>query len=69
MEERMDRTAKTSTSLAHRTVRWCTGQCPVPQAGSVVNWSLSEIGGATWLKITGLFGGAPDCSVVHRTVR
>jgi hypothetical protein len=25
---------KTSSILAHRTVRWCTGQCPVPQAGS-----------------------------------
>ena len=26
-------TAKTQRSLAHRTVRWCTGQCPVRQAG------------------------------------
>jgi hypothetical protein len=59
----MARTAKTSTSLAHRTVRWCTGQCPVPQAGSAANWPLSRIGGATWLKITGLSGGAPDCPV------
>jgi hypothetical protein len=25
-------TAKTQLSLAHRTVRWCTGQCPVRQA-------------------------------------
>jgi hypothetical protein len=24
---------------------------------------------ATWLKFTGLSGGAPDCTVVHRTVR
>jgi hypothetical protein len=56
MEERMARTAKTSTSLAHRTVRWCTGQCPVPQASSAVNWPLSGIGGVTWLKITGLSG-------------
>jgi hypothetical protein len=27
------------------------------------NWLLSGIGGATWLKITGLSGGAPDCPV------
>jgi hypothetical protein len=47
---------KTSTSLAHRTVRWCTGQCPVPQAGSAVNWPLSGIGRVTWLKFTGLSG-------------
>ena len=33
-----------------------TPDCPVPQAGLVVNWSLSGIGGATWLKITGLSG-------------
>jgi hypothetical protein len=52
----MARTAKTSTSLAHRTVRWCTGQCPMPQAGSAANRPLSKIGGATWLKITGLSG-------------
>jgi hypothetical protein len=25
-------TTKTQLSLAHRTVRWCTGQCPVRQA-------------------------------------
>jgi hypothetical protein len=25
--------AKTQLGLAHRTVRWCTGQCPVRQAG------------------------------------
>jgi hypothetical protein len=28
---------------------------------SALDWPLSRIGGATWLKITGLFGGAPDC--------
>ena len=27
------------------------------------NWPLSGIGGVTWLKITGLSGGAPDCPV------
>jgi hypothetical protein len=59
----MAKQAKTSTSLAHRTVRWCTGHCPVPQAGSAVNRPLSGIGEATWLKNTGLSGGAPDCPV------
>jgi hypothetical protein len=30
----MARAAKTLLSVEHRTVRWCTGQCPVRQAGS-----------------------------------
>jgi hypothetical protein len=34
----------------------------VPQAGSAANWPLSGIGGATWLKIIGLSGGAPKLS-------
>jgi hypothetical protein len=46
-----------------RTVRWCTGQCRVPQTSSAANWPLSGIGGATWLKITGLSGGALDFPV------
>jgi hypothetical protein len=33
----------------------------VPQVGSAANRPLSGIGGATWLKITGLYGGAPKC--------
>jgi hypothetical protein len=40
-----------------------TPDCPVPQAGSAANWPFSGIGGATWLKITRLSGGAPDCPV------
>jgi hypothetical protein len=28
----------------------------VPQTDPTVNWPLSEIGGATWLKIIGLSG-------------
>jgi hypothetical protein len=59
----MTRCSQTYCSLAHRTVQWCTGQCPVPQAGPTTNWPLSEIGRATRLKITGLSGGAPDCPV------
>jgi hypothetical protein len=57
------KSAKPAQSVVHRTVRWCTGQCLVPQAGSTANWSLSGIGEATWLKITKLSGGAPDCPV------
>jgi hypothetical protein len=40
-----------------------TPDCLVPQAGSAANWPLSGIGRATWLKNTGLSGGAPDCQV------
>jgi hypothetical protein len=40
-----------------------TPDCLVPQAGSAANWPLSRIGGATWLKIIGLSGGAPYCPV------
>jgi hypothetical protein len=35
----------------------------VPQAGLAANWPLSGIGGAMWVKIAGLSGGAPDCPV------
>jgi hypothetical protein len=35
----------------------------VPQSGSTANMTLSGIGGATWLKFTGLSGCAPDCPV------
>jgi hypothetical protein len=33
-ENALARAAKTLLSLEHQTVRWCTGQCPVRQAGS-----------------------------------
>jgi hypothetical protein len=46
-----------------------TPDCPVPQAGSAANWPLSGIGGATWLKITRLSGGAPDCPVSLQRLR
>jgi hypothetical protein len=48
-------TAKTSSSL-HRTVSGALG-C------STVNWVLSGIGRAMWLKFTDLSGGAQDCPV------
>jgi hypothetical protein len=35
----------------------------VPQDGSAANRPLSRIGGAMWLKFTGLSSGAPDCPV------
>ena len=58
---------KTQLSLAHRTIRWCTGQCSVRQAGV---WSTShsqEFVGGVRLKFTGLSGGAPDCPVSQRS--
>jgi hypothetical protein len=52
------KSAKPAQSVVHRTVRWCTGQYPVPQAGPAANWLLSRIDRATWLKITELSGGS-----------
>jgi hypothetical protein len=34
LEKRWPCSAKASSAWVHRTVRWCTGQCPVCQAGS-----------------------------------
>jgi hypothetical protein len=45
----------------HRTVRWCTGQCPVRQAGS---GELAALG--TSMAVYGY--KSLDCPVVHRTV-
>jgi hypothetical protein len=56
------RAAKTLLSLEHRTVRWCTGQCPVRQAGSGKQAALGTS--------TAVYGyNSPDCPVVHRIVR
>jgi hypothetical protein len=54
--------AKTQLSLVHRTVRWCTGQCPVRQAG--LRWK-----GRSREKSAAYGYNSPDCPVVHRTVR
>jgi hypothetical protein len=52
-------TANCSSVWVHRTVRWCTGQCPVRQAGS------SEL--ATLGNSSAAYGyNSPDCPVVHR---
>jgi hypothetical protein len=54
--------AKTQLGLAHRTVRGCTGQCPVRQA------SFGEL--VTLGKASVAYDyNSPDCQVVHRTVR
>jgi hypothetical protein len=54
-------TAKTQLGLAHRTIRWCTGQCPVRQAG------LRRTGHSRETLATYDYN-SPDCPVVHRTV-
>jgi hypothetical protein len=55
-------TAKTQLSLAHRTVRWCTGQCLVRQAEL---WWTSH----SRESLVAYDYNSPDCPVVHRTVR
>jgi hypothetical protein len=55
-------TAKTQLSLAHRTVRWCIGQCPVRQAE--LRWT-----GCSRKNLAAYDYNSPDCPVVHRTVR
>jgi hypothetical protein len=48
--------------MVHRTVRWCTGQCPVRQAASGEQAALGTS--------TTVYGyNSPDCPVVHLTVR
>jgi hypothetical protein len=55
-------------------VRPCTPDCPVVHrtlsgapCWSSVNWPLSGFNGGVRLKITGLSGGAPDCSVSQQS--
>jgi hypothetical protein len=48
--------AKASSVWVHRTVRWCTGQCPVRQAGSVELAALGK-------KLTAYGYNSPDCPV------
>jgi hypothetical protein len=49
-------TAKTQLGLAHRTVRWCTGQCSVRQADSARSGRSREFADGVRLKFTGLSG-------------
>jgi hypothetical protein len=58
----------------HRTVRWCTGQCPVVHqtVSGAPGWHLRtccsrDFVGGVRLKITGLSGGAPDCPVSQQS--
>jgi hypothetical protein len=52
----MARAAKVCPVWVHRTVRWCTGQCPVRQAG------LSKV--AALGTSTAVYGyNSPDCPV------
>jgi hypothetical protein len=54
----MARAAKVCSVWVHRTVRWCTGQCPVRQAGSREKAALGTS--------TAVYGyNSPDCSVGH----
>jgi hypothetical protein len=52
-------TAKTQLSLAHRTVRWCTGQCPVRQAE--LRWTSHSRE-----CLVAYDYNSPDCPVVHQ---
>jgi hypothetical protein len=70
-------TAKTQLSLAHRTVRWCTGQCPMVHRtvsygapDSVRCARLNSGEQAALGRSLATYGhNSPDCPVVHRTVR
>jgi hypothetical protein len=52
--------AKVSSVWVHRTVRWCTGQCPVCQAGS---GELAALG----KELTAYDYNSPDCPVSQRS--
>jgi hypothetical protein len=47
-------------------VRWCTGQCPVRQAGVLSTGRSREFNDGVWLQFAGLSGGAPECTVSQR---
>jgi hypothetical protein len=55
LEKELAMCSKLQLGLAHRTAWWCTGQCPVRQAG-VRKLALSGLDGGVRLKITGLSG-------------
>jgi hypothetical protein len=56
LEQRWLNSAKVSAVWVHRTVRWCTGQCPVRQAGSS---ELVALGNSS-----ATYGyNSPDCPV------
>jgi hypothetical protein len=59
-------TANCCSVWVHRTVRWCTRQCPVRQTGLRRTGRSREKFNGVRLKFTGLSGGAPDCPVSQR---
>jgi hypothetical protein len=56
LEKRWLSSAKVSAVWVHRTVRWCTGPCPVRQAGS---GELAALG----KELTAYGYNSPDCPV------
>jgi hypothetical protein len=54
--------AKDNSVWVHRTVRWCTGQCPVRQAGDC---QLAVLG----KQLTTYGYKSPDCPVSQQTAR
>ena len=62
MEKRWLCSAKDSSVWVHRTVRWCTGQCLMRQAGVCQLAALRK-------QSTTYNYKSPDCPVVHWTVR
>jgi hypothetical protein len=52
--------AKVSSVWVHRTVQWCTGECPVRQAGS---GKLAALG----KELTAYGYNSPDCPVSQRS--
>ena len=60
LEKRWPCSAKASSVWVHRTVRWCTGQCPVRQTGS---GELAALG----KKLTAYGYNSPDCPVSQRS--
>jgi hypothetical protein len=62
LEKRWLCLAKDSSVWVHRTVRWCTRQCPVRQAGVCQLAALGK-------QLTAYGYKSSDCPVVHRTVR
>jgi hypothetical protein len=60
LEKRWPCSAKASSVWVHRTIRWCTGQCPVCQTGS---GELAALGN----KLTAYNYNSPDCPVSQRS--
>jgi hypothetical protein len=62
LEKELAMCRKLHLGLAHRTVRWCTRQCPVRQAGP--RWTRHSRVLSTVYDYN-----SSDCPAVHRTIR